>query len=307
MKIVADVPLELAAGTYWVCVSAKGSVSGQYAFTPPVVIWEGTPVNPNGIVYHNDAWKPFTDEGGTGEPLAMAFLIYGEMGDPPDPEYNVYRNEVQIASLITETTFEDKTFDPTKPYTWSVAIACPSVGEGEWVGVKKVSCIELPPCDPVTNASLVFGGCTSAVLTWTAVAGAKEYRVLRNETIIYTGTATTYTDEFNFDPATTYEWKIITICEGGMTASPLIITGNCTTSINELANNVIIYPNPTTGKITVDVPGFAKVEIYNTVGQLVETKTVNTFDISSYNTGIYFFRIYDINNNTVTKRIMVAR
>jgi hypothetical protein len=308
MKIVADVPLELAAGTYWVCVSAKGTTTGQYAFTPPVVIWEGTPVNPNGLVYHNAMWKPFTDEGGTGEPLAMAFKIYGDMGDPPDTEYNVYRDTEQIASLIKETTFQDKTFDSTKSYTWSVSIACPSVGEGEWISVNKGACIDLPPCNPVTNASLKFEECTSAVLTWADVAGAKEFKILRNESLLTITTATTYTDVFNFVPTTTYKWEIITICESGMTASPLIITGNCSTGIiNEFANNIAIYPNPTTGKITVYAPDFAKVEIHNSIGQLLETKTVNVFDISTYNTGVYFFKIYDVNNNTAIKRVMVGR
>jgi len=40
---------------------------------------------------------------------------------------------------------------------------------------------------------------------------------------------------------------------------------------------------------------------------LIETRTINTFDVSNYNTGIYFFKVYDTNNNNVTKRVMVAR
>jgi hypothetical protein len=78
-------------------------------------------------------------------------------------------------------------------------------------------------------------------------------------------------------------------------------------SITELANNVSIYPNPTSGTVTIVAANFARVEIYNTVGQLVETKTVKSFDVSTYNTGVYFFKVYDANNNSVTKRVMVAK
>jgi hypothetical protein len=59
--------------------------------------------------------------------------------------------------------------------------------------------------------------------------------------------------------------------------------------------------------ITIKANDFSRVEIYNTVGQLVETRTISKFDVSSYNTGIYFFKVYDNNNNSVTKRVMVTK
>ena len=78
-------------------------------------------------------------------------------------------------------------------------------------------------------------------------------------------------------------------------------------SINELNNTVTIYPNPTSGAITIESANFAKVEIYNTLGQLVETKTVNTFNVSNYSSGVYFFKVFDANNNSVVKRAMVIK
>ena len=77
--------------------------------------------------------------------------------------------------------------------------------------------------------------------------------------------------------------------------------------INELNNTVTIYPNPTSGTISIESANFVKVEIYNTLGQLVETKNVNTFDVSHYSSGVYFFKVYDVNNNSVIKRAMVVK
>jgi len=78
-------------------------------------------------------------------------------------------------------------------------------------------------------------------------------------------------------------------------------------NINEINNDVSIYPNPTSGTVTIVAANFARVEIYNTIGQLVETKTVKSFDVSTYHIGIYFFKIYDAHNNSVTKRVMVTK
>ena len=72
-------------------------------------------------------------------------------------------------------------------------------------------------------------------------------------------------------------------------------------------DDVSIYPNPTSGTVTIVAANFARVEIYNTIGQLVETKTVEKFDVSTYSVGVYFFKVYDTNNNSVTKRVMVAK
>ena len=122
------------------------------------------------------------------------------------------------------------------------------------------------------------------------------------------GLTTTYTDG-NLAPETKYCYYLVVNCTNGVTSDPS--NEACETTkgegINELSNSVAIYPNPTSGTITITADNFSKVEIYNTVGQLIETKTVDTFDIASYNTGIYFFKVYDVYNNNVTKRVMVAK
>ena len=122
---------------------------------------------------------------------------------------------------------------------------------------------------------------------------------------------TTYTDG-NLEKETTYCYYLIVNCPSGSTSEKS--NEECETTppgqgIAEFANSIAIYPNPTTGTITItaDNSTFSKVEIYNTVGQLIETKTVQQFDISSYSNGVYLFKVYDEYNNSVTKRVMVTK
>lgn len=75
----------------------------------------------------------------------------------------------------------------------------------------------------------------------------------------------------------------------------------------DMQEGVYIYPNPANASVTIHAKDFAKVEVYNTIGQLIAVRNVATFDISSYNSGIYFFKIYDTDNNVVTKRVMVVK
>ena len=72
-------------------------------------------------------------------------------------------------------------------------------------------------------------------------------------------------------------------------------------------DEVVLYPNPTFTTVTIEANNFAKAEIYNAVGQLLKTVTTKTIDVSSYNAGIYFLKVFDMVNNSVTKRVVVVR
>jgi hypothetical protein len=52
---------------------------------------------------------------------------------------------------------------------------------------------------------------------------------------------------------------------------------------------------------------FSKVEIYNTVGQLLQVATTKIVDLSSYHSGVYFFKMFNATGNSVTKRVAVVR
>ncbi len=80
-----------------------------------------------------------------------------------------------------------------------------------------------------------------------------------------------------------------------------------------IAENVVetynVYPNPTTGAVTVEGENINYIAVYNSVGQLVNVvKNVNnTVDMSSYENGVYFFNIVDNAGQSALQRVVVAK
>ena len=69
-------------------------------------------------------------------------------------------------------------------------------------------------------------------------------------------------------------------------------------------DGINIYPNPTTGKLTIDAEGVLKVEVYDYSGRLVATfANTNQLDISQLPTGTYALRI-SLQKGTAIKRVI---
>jgi len=221
------------------------------------------------------------------------------------PKYKVSRDGVVLATVTTPQYTENSTFEGGKTYIWEIVTVC---AESESDAVEVSAVADCPPCPPITDATATIN-CSTAYISWMTVAGAKGYKILKNGGLLATlpGTAVGFEYMDDFELGKTYKWDIITICEENESEkTEVAATADCV-GINELLNNVAIYPNPVSGMITIEATDFEKVEVYNPVGQLIETRTVKTFDVSSYDAGLYFFKVYDINNNSITKRIMVAK
>lgn len=103
-------------------------------------------------------------------------------------------------------------------------------------------------------------------------------------------------------------------------ANPAIVTNTFNTefvstlAINEfVSENFMIYPNPTTGLITVASPDSAlikSIKVYDISGKLVYHNHFNdtilqTIDLSEINSGVYFMEIQDEFNAKQIKKIIV--
>ena len=121
-----------------------------------------------------------------------------------------------------------------------------------------------------------------------------------------------------FDTAdNSYEWNGDILTESGEylfegqteAGCDSIVTLNLTINrvgiadVEEL-DGIVIYPNPTTGKLTINADGVAKVEVYDHAGRLVGTfVNTNQFDISTLPTGTYTLRITLQKGSTVRRVI----
>ena len=67
-----------------------------------------------------------------------------------------------------------------------------------------------------------------------------------------------------------------------------------------------VYPSPTTGLLNVNSETtIIQIEIYNLLGQLVESNTnQNTIDISNVSQGVYFIKAKDEYGNIGTKKVV---
>lgn len=64
------------------------------------------------------------------------------------------------------------------------------------------------------------------------------------------------------------------------------------TSISETKVEALnIFPNPTTGKVSIQIEGLEKVEIYNVAGRLIKTSNRSEFDLSQETKGVYFVKV----------------
>jgi len=82
--------------------------------------------------------------------------------------------------------------------------------------------------------------------------------------------------------------------------------------INDLQNNSHkIYPNPTTGYVTISGEGLSNVEIYDIQGRLLaqynNVKEKLQINVNNYDNGIYLVRLYSENSVVVVKRLVVIK
>ena len=78
--------------------------------------------------------------------------------------------------------------------------------------------------------------------------------------------------------------------------------------VSELENTLKVYPNPANAYLTIE-GNITSVEVYNTVGQCLLSKSVNgntKIDLAGFNNGIYFLRVYS-NGEMATRKFSVNR
>jgi len=75
------------------------------------------------------------------------------------------------------------------------------------------------------------------------------------------------------------------------------------------STSILLYPNPTTETIYIQVPKTDNVVMYELIDITGQTllssmnkNTVNTFDVSNLNAGYYFIKATDMNSKQVTTK-----
>jgi hypothetical protein len=126
-----------------------------------------------------------------------------------------------------------------------------------------------------------------------------------------TATMTINFNTFGLSAGQTYEAKLVFSVNNveEVFETPLLLQV-CGENVEEiLSNNYNIYPNPTTGMVTIEGENIDYVAVYNSLGQLVKVvKTQNNVvDMSACDNGVYFFNVVDNAGKASVQRIVVAK
>lgn len=90
-----------------------------------------------------------------------------------------------------------------------------------------------------------------------------------------------------------------------------VIIKKAPVSVNDIVTDfsIAIVPNPASTIINIIGDEITKIEVFNMMGQMMETKigNITTMNVTTYSNGVYFFKLYSANNESVIKKIVISR
>ena len=171
-----------------------------------------------------------------------------------------------------------------------ILTACDSL---EWHGTTYTESTDSPTFVTTNDA-----GCDSTVTLHLTINYSSRTSIFDTANNSYDWNGETYTEsgEYVFEGQTEAGCDSIVVLQ-------LTITNVGIADVTDL-DGIAIYPNPTTGKLTIGADGVLKVEVYDYSGRLVGTYVnTNQLDISKLPAGTYALRISLQKGNTVRRVI----
>ncbi len=151
----------------------------------------------------------------------------------------------------------------------------------------------------------------SAFLSWDVTTEGSFYIInMKKETdenwTIYS-VNDNYTEMFNLEPNTTYQWRVKSTKFSFESRFSDIVTFKTLngSNIDYNKDDITIYPNPTSNFVNINgIDNIEKVIIYNSLGKIVSQEYTNTIDVSLYPSGIYIFNIIT-QNKTYNQKVII--
>ena len=136
-------------------------------------------------------------------------------------------------------------------------------------------------------------------------------------TVAYNAAATYY-EYIDTPEVGTYYYQVTAVYDNGCESEPTSAFDNPAqnyvqaevTGMGENNDNVALYPNPTSGNVTIEANGMSRITVVSVLGQVVYDAEVNadnvTLNMSQFNAGMYMVRVYTEEGVTV-KRVTVMQ
>jgi hypothetical protein len=203
---------------------------------------------------------------------------------------------------LTNDTIADPFASPVTTTTYTV-----SISDGTNTSSASVT-VNVNPL-PVVALGIDTIVCKNKSITLDAGAGATPYFWSTGET---TQTISVDTTNAISDIATI--WVSVTNSNGCSTTDTIVITFDPCTGLTEYGDNafITVYPNPTTGIITVNVNGLtlaSDLAIYTLQGQKIYSKNIKgdssiLIDMTSQPKGLYFVKLVNSKTSMFSKLII---
>jgi hypothetical protein len=223
--------------------------------------------------------------------------------------FDVYRNNQWIVNVGELTYTDNGTFAEGVVYTYCiipvyhtcyVAPACEDA--------------YIEPCVPLDVTNVVIVGdqeAKTAYITWDYAGTGDTFDILKDGKFLANTANKNYTDDIEYyDVIYKYCVKPVAECAGGAPACNTVFI-DTPINITDPVTGLAIYPNPATTNVIIKGKDVVQVDIYNVVGQMVETlksvegESISNIDISAYQSGTYVFRIYTSDKAIVNKPIVI--
>ena len=185
---------------------------------------------------------------------------------------------ITLNLTINYSTSATETVTACDSYTWNDSIYSIS-------SIDSITLSNAAGCDSVTTLHLTINYSTRDTIVDSA-------------TNSYTWNGNTYTEsgEYLFEGQTEAGCDSIIVLQLTITQVGI--------NIAESYNNIMLYPNPTSGKLTIVADDVEKVEVFDQSGRIAATfKDTNEIDIHDLPTGAYTLRI-TLRNGSAVKRVI---
>ena len=239
--------------------------------------------------------------------------------------YDIMRNGVKIGET-TEMTFDDEDLALGETYCYQIIAHGSESEEGS-----NEACVTMPdapeppvlPCSAPTNLLCderpALGFSTAIHVEWQSPEDRVPdsytlyiYDLIRNDTTILTDlTEMVYESGYSVD-GTDIIFQVKAVypeCESDFALS---IDGKdfvrfTSLSVNEMANLVKLYPNPTSGQLSIEAEKMTSISVFDLLGQCVMQMTVEdgqaTIDMSQLQEGIYLIKVSTANGTSMQRVI----
>ena len=255
------------------------------------------------------------------DPAAMTGTLSVYSGGASAPQTQIATMDIQFTAAgdFVDFTFDQPvTIDPSQnlwiviqntsgtDYPAAIAADVTNDPNGRWLYVEGYGWLDMAAAGLSGYSWMIR--CT--------IGDPLSFNIYRNSEIIatvpYTGAEMTYFDQVAIG---NYQYQVTAVtpdCESDFALTPDLSQNYVEIAVTSVAEvtDTRIYPNPTTGNVTIEAAGMNHITVVNTLGQVLYDANVNgdqmTMNLGQFKAGVYMLRItteegVSVSRVTVTK------